>query len=102
MKSANATSIQTGALGSMELPNKVHLGDGSALDFLPPPQVKEQVWSTGSWSAATETGTLGHSPRALQCRKSRQTILCLATNVELADDLRDYAYRNGSETYRKV
>jgi hypothetical protein len=32
---------------------------------------EEQAWSTGSWSAATETGTLGHSPRVLQCRKSR-------------------------------
>ncbi len=56
----------SGSIGVNRIVTKLHLDDGNALDFLP--QVKEQAWSTASWSAAAETGTLGDSPRALQGR----------------------------------
>ncbi len=85
MDEVRSCNIHTSwSIGVNQVATKLHLGDGSALDFLPPPRVKEQAWNTGSWSAATETGTRGHSPRALQGRKSRQTILCLTTNLRIS------------------
>jgi hypothetical protein len=61
----------SGSIGVNCIATKLHLDDGTTLDFLP--RVKEQAW-TASWSATAETGTLGDSPRALQGRKTRQTI----------------------------
>ena len=59
----------SGSIGVNRIATELHLGDGSALDFLSP-WMKERAWSTDLWSATTaETGTLGDSPRALQGRK---------------------------------
>jgi hypothetical protein len=63
----------SGSIGVNCIATKLHLDNGTALDFLP--RVKERAWSTTAlWSATAETGTLGDSPRALQGRKTRQTI----------------------------
>ncbi len=46
----------SGSIGVNCIATKLHLDDGTALDFLP--RVKEQAW-TALKSATAETGTLG-------------------------------------------
>ena len=73
----------SGSIGVNRIATKLHLCDGSTLDLLSP-WVKERAWSNASWSATAETGTLGDSPRALQGRKKRRTILRLATKFRIS------------------
>jgi len=91
----------SGSIGVNRIATKLHLCEGSALDFLSP-WVKERAWSTvrGVLLLRLELSVTAQE-RFKAGRKGKLSSSVSPPNsasVEPADDLGDNAYRNGGET----
>ncbi len=105
MKSVIATSIQAGAFGSIELPQSFIWVMGAPLTFFPPLRLKNKlgVLVHGVLLLRLEfLVTAQERFNAGRAGKLSSVLPPTSASVELADDLRDNVYRNGSETCSKV
>ncbi len=91
----------SGSIGVNCIGTKLHLDNGTTLDFLP--CVKEQAW-TASWSATAELELLVTAQERFRAGTPGELSVSPPTSAsfESADDLGDNAYRNGGETCSKV